>query len=455
MIFQTINPANEHLINEYKALDYRTAETRIHHAYTAFKHWKSKTFAEKSTLVLALAKLLRQKSEELAQIITMEMGKPITQSQAEIEKCAWVCEHYAANAEHYLADHSIQTEMKKTFVCYRPLGVILAIMPWNFPFWQVFRCAIPAIMAGNAVLLKHAPISIGAGNAMEQLFLEAGFPNHLFQNLIIDNDVAAKVIAHPEVAGLSFTGSEKAGRIVGGLAVSNLKKAVLELGGSDPYLILEDADLDIAAQAVVSSRLNNCGQVCIAAKRVIAVHSIKETLLQKIEQLIAAYKMDDPAKNTTKLGPLARNDLRETLQKQVDQSLTRGCRLITGGTIPQREGFYYPATLLVDVKPGMPAFDEELFGPVIALIDAKDEEQGIELANHSSYGLGAAVFTRDISRGERIARDKMDAGSCFVNTFVASDPRVPFGGTKHSGLGRELSREGILEFVNVKTVAIK
>lgn len=213
--------------------------------------------------------------------------------------------------------------------------------------------------------------------------------------------------------------------------------------------------MDIAAQAVVSSRLNNCGQVCIAAKRVIAVHSIKETLLQKIEQLIAAYKMDDPAKNTTKLGPLARNDLRETLQKQVDQSLTRGCRLITGGTIPQREGFYYPATLLVDVKPGMPAFDEELFGPVIALIDAKDEEQGIELANHSSYGLGAAVFTRDISRGERIARDKMDAGSCFVNTFVASDPRVPFGGTKHSGLGRELSREGILEFVNVKTVAIK
>lgn len=455
MIFQTINPANEHLINEYKALDYRTAETRIHNAHTAFKHWKSKTFAEKSTLVLALAKLLRQKSEELAQIITMEMGKPVTQSQAEIEKCAWVCEHYAENAEHYLADHSIQTEMKKTFVCYKPLGVILAIMPWNFPFWQVFRCAIPAIMAGNAVLLKHAPISIGAGNAMEQLFLEAGFPNHLFQNLIIDNDVAAKVIAHPEVAGLSFTGSEKAGRIVGGLAVSNLKKAVLELGGSDPYLILEDADLDIAAQAVVSSRLNNCGQVCIAAKRVIAVHSVKDTLQQKIEQLIAAYQMDDPAKNTTKLGPLARNDLRETLQKQVEQSLTKGCRLITGGKIPQREGFYYPATLLVDVKPGMPAFNEELFGPVIALIDAKDEEQGIELANHSSYGLGAAVFTRDISRGERIARDKIDAGSCFVNTFVASDPRVPFGGTKHSGLGRELSREGILEFVNVKTVAIK
>lgn len=296
MIFQTVNPANEKVINEYTALDFKAAEQKIDSAFAAYTHWRKKSFSDKSVLVNALAKLLRQKTEALSQMITMEMGKPMTQAQAEIEKCAWLCDHYALHAEHYLADHSIQTEMKKTLVCYKPMGVILAIMPWNFPFWQVFRCAIPAIMAGNAVILKHAPISIGAGNLMEQLFLEAGFPLGLFQNLIIDNEVAAKVIAHPQIAGLSFTGSEKAGRIVGGAAVSHLKKAVLELGGSDPYLILEDADLDIAAQAVVSSRLNNCGQVCIAAKRVIVVQSIKEKLQEKIQQLIVEYKMDDPAK---------------------------------------------------------------------------------------------------------------------------------------------------------------
>jgi len=455
MFIETINPATEEILHQYELLTNADMENKIQKGQRIFLKWKTTSFNERSLLMINLAELLCKKKIELSELIAMEMGKPVTQGQAEIEKCAWVCEHYAANAEHYLQNHSINTEMSKTFVTYQPLGIVFAIMPWNFPFWQVFRFAAPTLMAGNVAILRHAPISTGVGNAIEQLFLEAGFPAHLFQHFIIDNDQAAQVIAHEKIVALSFTGSDKTGRIVGGLAASHLKKAVLELGGSDPYVILADADIELAAQAIVSSRLNNCGQVCIAAKRVIVDHSIHDQLIEKIKSQMETYIMGNPMLSTVKLGPMARKDLRENLHNQVTVSVDKGAQLLEGGTIPSGEGYYYPPTLLSNVKTGMPAFEEELFGPVIVIIKAKDEKEAISLANKTVYGLGAAVFTRDLERGEHIAAYEIEAGVCFVNSFVASDPRVPFGGVKQSGFGRELSREGILEFVNTKTIAIK
>jgi succinate-semialdehyde dehydrogenase/glutarate-semialdehyde dehydrogenase len=450
----TINPATEELIKSYTILSEQQISSSIAAAHLTFNVWKKTRFSQRKQVMRRLAELLREKKEELACLITTEMGKPITAGRAEIEKCAWVCEHYADHAEEYLKSRVVKTEMKKAMVCYQPLGIVFAIMPWNFPFWQVFRFAAPTIMAGNAAILKHAPISTGSGNKIAELFLEAGFPEHLFQHFILNNDLAAKVIASKKVAAVTLTGSGKAGASVASIAARHLKKAVLELGGSDPYLVLHDADLDQAAMAVITSRLNNAGQVCIAAKRVIAVDVVYDSLLQKIQALMSHYKMGDPLEEQTNLGPMAREDLRTTLHEQVEKSIKAGAKLIEGGELPSRKGFYYPPTLLGNVSKGMPAFDEELFGPVIAMIRAKDEADAIDQANDSSYGLAAAVFTQDINRGEEIAREAIEAGTCFVNAFVASDPRLPFGGIKCSGYGRELSREGILEFVNTKTVAI-
>ena len=404
--------------------------------------------------MLRLANLLREKQDVYAKLMSCEMGKPITSGKAEIEKCAWVCEHYAEHAETYLASHEVQIDKKKSFVCYQPLGIVFAIMPWNFPFWQVFRFAVPTIMAGNAAILKHAPISTGTGNAIAELFMEAGFPEYLFQHFILDNDMAATVIAHEKIVAVTLTGSERAGSIVAANAAKHVKKAVLELGGNDPYVVLSDADLDLAANCIVTSRLNNTGQVCIAAKRIIAVQEIEDALTAKIVKLTKEYQLGDPLDPKTKLGPMAREDLREGLHQQVLASVKKGARVLLGGDIPKRKGYYYPPTILTNVCPGMPAFDEELFGPVIAIIKAKDESEAIALANQSQYGLGAAVFTRDLARGEQIATHEIEVGCCFVNGFVASDPRLPFGGIKHSGFGRELAREGILEFVNVKTVVV-
>jgi len=455
MILTTINPATENAIADYVELDLSTINHKLTLSQQTYIQWKKTTFDQRRRLFMNLSNLLRQEIESLSEIITTEMGKPITQSKAEIEKCAWLCEHYAAQGETYLQSHIIETQMKKTEVCYQPLGIVFAIMPWKFPFWQVLRCAVPTIMAGNAFLLKHAPISLGAGNAMATLFAQAGFPEDLFQHLIISNEHAALVIAHDYVQALSFTGSEKTGRIVAASAASNLKKCVLELGGNDPYIILADADLELAAREITTSRLNNCGQVCIAAKRVIAVQEIYLPLKERIIALMASWQCADPQLDSTRLGPMARSDLRDNLHQQVKETVDQGAKLLRGGVIPQQKGFYYPATLLDDVRPHMTAFEEELFGPVISLINASNESAAIDLANLSRYGLGAAVFTNDIARGETIATTLIEAGSCFVNSLVASDPRVPFGGIKNSGFGRELSREGILEFVNVKTVAIK
>lgn len=455
MNIQTINPATEVVLETYPSLNEIELNEMIKSGHTAFLSWRKTTFAERRKLLLQVAALLKQKADSLSRLIAQEMGKPITQGRQEIEKCAWVCEHFAEQAESYLQSRTVKTEMSKSFVCYQPLGVVLGIMPWNFPFWQVFRFAAPTLMAGNTSLLKHAPISIGAGKAIAALFEEAGFPKEVFQHAILNDDMAARAIAHRNIVALSFTGSEKTGKIVGSLAASGLKKCVLELGGSDPYIVLADADLELAAKCIVTSRLNNCGQVCIAAKRIIAIESIHDELVKKIATLMKGYQMGDPLQPATNLGPMARGDLREFLDQQVVESIAKGAKLLLGGKLPEGKGFYYPPTLLTNVNEGMPAFDEELFGPVIAVIKCSNDKEAIELANRSSYGLGAAIFTQNLAYGEEIASQQLEVGACFVNAYVASDPRLPFGGIKHSGFGRELSREGILEFVNTKTVAVK
>ena len=451
---QTINPATEEILNHYDFLSEQPIIKKIEAGHEAYLSWKKTTFSKRQGLMLQLAHILEERRDELALLMSQEMGKPITAGKAEIDKCTWVCEHYAEHAETYLMPRFIQTEMKMSKVCYNPMGIVFAIMPWNFPFWQVFRFAVPNIMAGNGVILKHAPISFGTGNKIEQLFKEAQFPLHLFQHLIVDNDSAAKIIEHPYVSAVTLTGSERAGKVVAAHAGKFLKKTVMEMGGSDPYLVLEDADLDIAAHCIVTSRLNNSGQVCIAAKRIIAIKSIAKELTDKIIHFMSLFKMGNPLDPKINLGPLARKDLRDNLQEQVEKSVKQGAKLLLGGIIPDGKGFFYPPTLLTGVKPGMTAFEEELFGPVIAITVVENEEEAIAYANKSIYGLGAAVFTRDLKKGEHIATNEIEAGVCFVNSFVASDPRLPFGGIKHSGYGRELSEEGILEFVNTKTVVI-
>ena len=454
MSILTINPVTEEILNSYPLLNEAQVDTIIDAGHACFMDWKKTSFSERRQLMLMMARHLRQKSGELALLMAQEMGKPVVAGMAEIEKCAWVCEYYAEHAEFQLAPRSVKTSMKKSIVCYQPLGLVFAIMPWNFPFWQVFRFAVPTIMAGNAAVFKHAQICTGCGDAIAKLFREAGFPEQLFQQVIIDNDMAAKVIAHDKIVAVTLTGSERAGSIIASNAAKHLKKAVLELGGNDPYIILADADLDLAANCIVTSRLNNTGQVCIAAKRTIAVHSIAAQLIEKIIEQMSLYQLGDPLDPATKIGPMAREDLRNTVHQQVLDSVAKGATLCMGGVIPPGKGYYYPPTLLTNVRPGMPAFDDELFGPVVSCMTVENEAEAIRLANQSRYGLGAAVFTRNSVRGEQIATYDIEAGSCFVNTFVVSDPRLPFGGIKRSGFGRELSQEGILEFVNIKTVAI-
>jgi len=454
MLINTINPATGEILQSYPVIKKEQLNACIDAAHICYLAWRKTDFVQRRQRMLNLAKCLRKKKAEYAILIANEMGKPVTAGQDEIEKCAWVCEHYAEHAESYLAPRLIDTDLEKTKVSYQPLGVVFAIMPWNFPFWQVFRFAVPTIMAGNAAMLKHAPVSTGTGNAIAELFLDAGFPEHLFQHVILDNDLAATAIAHDKIVAVTLTGSERAGSIVAANAARHLKKSVLELGGNDPYVVLADADLDLAARCIVSSRLKNTGQVCIAAKRTIVVREVFDEMLHKITEQTKDFQMGNPLDPATTFGPMAREDLRESLHQQVLDSVNKGAILLMGGEIPNRKGYYYPVTILTNVSPGMPAFDDELFGPVIALIKADDEGHAIYLANQSRFGLGAAVFTRDLIRGEQIATEEIETGTCFVNGFVASDPRVPFGGIKHSGFGRELSREGIIQFVNIKTVSI-
>jgi len=455
MSIETMNPATGEVIHVYQEMSDQEINQIIHAAQEAYQIWRKTDFSTRTACMLKMAGLLRDRKKQYAKLIATEMGKPLTQGEAEIEKCALVCEHYAKHAEHYLQPKIIETELRKSFVTYQPMGVILAIMPWNFPFWQVYRFAAPNIMAGNAALLKHAPISTGTALEIENLFREAGFVENLFRALIISDEHSDKIISNPEVTAVTLTGSPRAGKIVGALAAKQLKKSVLELGGSDPYIILKDADLQNAAEACVKSRMSNAGQVCIAAKRIIVEKPVHEKLLSLIKEKMASYKMGNPLEPQTMLGPLARKDIRDKVHEQVTASVAKGAELIMGGNIPAEKGFYYPATLLNNIPRDTPAFQEEIFGPVMAIIPAADEDEAIAIANDTPYGLGAAIFTENIAKGEKLAIEKIEAGTCAVNTAVASDPRLPFGGIKGSGYGRELSAEGIHSFMNAKTINIK
>lgn len=383
-----------------------------------------------------------------------EMGKPITQGVAEIEKCASVCQYYAANAATFLSDQLIETDASKSFVSYQPIGVVLAIMPWNFPFWQVFRFLAPALAAGNCGVLKHASNVPGCALAIEEVVQQAGFPVNVFQTLLVNSSMVEKIIENPLIQAVTITGSTNAGKQVAQKAGSLIKKTVLELGGSDAYIILKDANLEKAAEICVNSRLINSGQSCIAAKRFIVVKSAQKQFIKLFLSKMKAKKMGDPLNAATDIGPQARVDLRNNLYDQVKRSIKKGAKCIFGGELPKGKNAYYPATILTKVKPGMPAYDEELFGPVAAIIEAKDEADALRIANDSSFGLGSAIFTADKERGEKIAATELQAGSCFVNAMVKSDPRLPFGGIKQSGYGRELGLFGIHEFVNIKTVYI-
>jgi len=454
MIIETINPVTEEVINRYSIFDIKKINYLIDAAHDSYNLWRKESINKRKILMLNLVKLLKERKNQYVTLIALEMGKPINEGLAEIDKCIYVCEYFANKAESFLKPKFIKLRNKKSKIYYQPLGIVFAIMPWNFPFWQVFRFAAPTIMAGNAVILKHAPITTGCGIAITELFKDAGFPLNLFQHFILDNELASYVISNEKISAVTLTGSEQAGAAVASIAGKFLKKTVLELGGNDPYIILKDADLSKAASSIVCSRLNNCGQVCIAAKRIIAVNEVVDELTNKIIELTNNYNIGDPLDLKTTIGPMARDDLRKKLHDQVLISIDKGAKLLKGGYIPKCRGFYYPITILTDVAPGMPAFDDELFGPVFSIINARNEDDAIKLANQSRYGLGASIFTNDVVKGEKIAINDLEVGTCYVNGMVVSDANLPFGGIKCSGFGRELAHEGILEFINIKTISV-
>jgi succinate-semialdehyde dehydrogenase / glutarate-semialdehyde dehydrogenase len=454
MAIQSINPATGEKLETYAEMHRAEVDEIVDKTHEAFLAWRRIPLEERAQRLRAAAQILRTKAEAWARLMAREMGKPLRDGIAEAQKCALCCEYFADKAAQMLAREPVKTEARTSFVTFNPLGVVLAVMPWNFPFWQVFRFAAPALMAGNAAVLKHASNVPGCALAIEQILREAGVPENLFRTLMIGNGQVEPVIAHPLVRAVTLTGSGPAGRAVARKAGEMLKKTVLELGGSDPYLVLEDADLELAATVCAKGRLINGGQSCIAAKRFIVVESVRRDFEQRFVEKMKAPRQGDPLSMDTEIGPLARHDLRDTLHQQVELSVQRGARCLLGGKVPDGPGAYYPPTVLTDVARGMPAYDEELFGPVAAVIPVRDEAQAIGTANDSPFGLGAAVITRDLARGERIAADAIESGCVFVNDSVRSDPRLPFGGVKDSGYGRELSGYGIKEFVNIKTVFV-
>lgn len=447
----SINPATEEEIASYDRISEKDAIKKVAKANKTYQSWKKTSFAERSKLMNKLADIFEENKEKYAQLATQEMGKTIKQSRSEIEKCAKICKYYAENIEGLLADEIIKTEAKKSYITYQSLGVVLAVMPWNFPFYQVIRFAVPAVMTGNTGVLKHASNVQGCAFALEDAFTEAGFPKGVFTNLNVDSDAIKTIIEDKNIIGVTLTGSEPAGKSVAKIAGENLKKTVLELGGSDAYIILEDADLEKATDLATFGRLQNNGQTCIAAKRFIVLEEIYGDFLKMFTNKMAAAKMGEPTNEDTYYGPMARVDLRDEIHEQVEKTIKQGGKLVLGGKIPKQKGAYYPATVLADLKPEMTAFDEELFGPVASVIKAKDENEAIELANNSNFGLGSGVLTGNSERGEKIAL-QLEAGNSFVNKLVTSDPRLPFGGIKNSGYGRELSGFGVKEFVNTKTV---
>lgn len=454
MSLRSINPATGKKISTHPLFSVSETSAIIDAAHTAWLQWRDTEVAARASSMRMVAARLRSWAQELAELATLEMGKPIKSAHAEIEKCAWVCEYFADHATGMLRDELVKTEASHSYVRCEALGVILAVMPWNFPFWQVFRFAAPALMAGNACVLKHSSNVSGCALAIERLFREVDCPGNLFRTLLIGSEHVEDVIWNEKIRAVTLTGSTGAGREIAATAGRALKKTVLELGGSDPYIVLADADVESAARTCAESRLLNSGQSCIAAKRFIVVDAVYEKFSAAFTERMRQAKAGDPMKEDTEIGPLARPDLREALHKQVSASIEQGATCLLGGEIPEGTGSFYPATVLGEVKPGMPAFDEETFGPVAALIRARDTEDAIRLANQSQYGLGSAVFTQDIAKGDAVAK-QLEAGFVAINDFVRSDPRLPFGGVKDSGYGRELGHYGIKEFVNIKTVYIK
>ncbi|HJR87527.1 MAG TPA: NAD-dependent succinate-semialdehyde dehydrogenase [Acidimicrobiia bacterium] len=451
---KSINPTNGEVIAEYPEHDDREVDRRLEAANRAFRHWRQTSFSERAEAMSRAGEILEKRKDELARLMAIEMGKPVAAGRAEAEKCAWVCRYYSDEAEAMLADQPVETERSKSYIHHEPLGVVLAVMPWNFPFWQVFRFIAPALMAGNGGVLKHASNVSGCALQIDEILDEAGFPAGLFSTLLIGSERVGKVLEDPRIVAATLTGSEPAGRAVAAKAGSLLKKMVLELGGSDPYLILADADLDKAASICAQSRTINNGQSCIAAKRFIVVEDVLDPFTEAFTKEMAAYELGDPLEEETRLGPLARRDLRDELHQQVTRTVEAGASPLLGAEVPEGPGAFYPASVLTGVKEGMAAYSEELFGPVAAVIAVESEEEAVRVANDTSFGLGAAIFSTDVERAEHLAATRLEAGCCFVNALVASDPRLPFGGVKASGYGRELSVLGIKEFVNQKTVVV-
>ncbi|MCX6150860.1 MAG: NAD-dependent succinate-semialdehyde dehydrogenase [Ignavibacteriales bacterium] len=454
MSIQSVNPSTEEIIKSFEEMPADIVKAEIEKSHQAFLQWKETDLTFRKELMLKAANLLREGKQQYGRILTLEMGKPIKQAYAEIEKCAWVCEYYAENAENILSKEFINTDASESYIQFDPIGVVLAVMPWNFPFWQVIRFAAPALMAGNVCLLKHASNVPMSALAIEEIFTKAGFPSNTFKTLLIGSSSVEQIISHPKVAAVTLTGSDLAGRKVAEAAGRNLKKSVLELGGSDPFIVLADADVEAAARTAVTARIINNGQSCIAAKRFIVVKEISNDFESLLVSLIGNLKIGNPLNEENDLGPLAREDLLLDLDVQVKKSVELGALVLTGGKRMDVKGYYYPATIITNVKKGMPVYDQETFGPVAAIIVADDEEDAIRIANDTSFGLGASLWTNDLEKAKRLVH-KIESGSLFINGLVKSDPRLPFGGVKASGYGRELSHYGIKEFVNIKTVWIK
>lgn len=449
--FSTTNPTTGQIIQTYSTLSKVELEAKISLSQQTFMSWSKSSFPDRSKLLTKIADILTDKRLELAELMTIEMGKRKAEGLAEIDKCVLLCKYYAKEAESQLSDQMVQTEASKSYIKFMPLGVVFAIMPWNFPFWQVFRAACPAIMAGNTMLLKHASSVPACALAIERIFKQAGAKKGLFQTLLISGPESETVIASPFVRLVSLTGSEEAGMKVASLAGKHIKRTVLELGGSDPFIVMPDADIQQAATTAATSRMIVTGQSCIAAKRFIVHKDIKDKFVKLFKSALESKKMGNPADDSTDVGPLSSAFIRDTIHDQVTRSLKQGAKLITGGYIPESKGFFYPPTILSDVTSNMIVSTEETFGPVAAVITVNSKEEALKVANNSHFGLGSSVWSNDDSTIVYFT-DNLEAGCVFVNSMVKSDPRLPFGGTKFSGYGRELSEYGIKEFVNIKTI---
>lgn len=449
-MIKTTNPYNDTILREYEMHSKTEVSQILANSQTTFEDWKFESIENRTELLQKVSALLSERKQDYAELMTREMGKPITQSISEIEKCAYACDFYVKNAERFLADELIATDADESFISNDPMGPILAIMPWNFPFWQVIRFAAPNLTAGNTAILKHASNTTGCALAIEQLFQDAGYPEGCFQTILTDHESIEGIIADQRIKGITLTGSEKAGRAVAAIAGRHLKKSVMELGGNNACIIWEDADLDRHMKTIVNARTQNTGQSCIAAKRFIVVDAIYDEFVTAFKEHVQLLKSGDPLEPDTEIGVMARKDLAGTLEKQIRESVNKGAKITYGN---RRDGNYFEPTVLEEVTSGMPAFDEELFGPVAAVVRAKDREDSIAIATNSKFGLGTMLFTEDVEAARKIVEEIPD-GAFFINEMVKSDPRLPFGGTKTSGYGRELSKEGMLEFVNKKTVYI-